>query len=186
MRKLFPVWAALSLLFALYAVPCVAAGTANYSYDDAGRLVAANYDNGTQITWTYDKNGNLLERKVTSGTPPVPDIRANLSDGPLTVASTTPVSITVSLNPGSQVGQTADWWIAASRPSGWETFVYLKGWVPGINVCIQYPLFNVSPPIEVRDTVLPVGDYTFYFAIDNNADGNPDATWWDSVKVHVE
>jgi hypothetical protein len=33
---------------------------------------------------------------------------------------------------------------------------------------------------------LPAGQYTFYFAVDGNADGKPDATWMDSVDVTVE
>jgi len=31
-----------------------------------------------------------------------------------------------------------------------------------------------------------VGNYTFYFAVEDNADGNVDATWLDSVEVRVE
>jgi len=186
MRKLFPVWAALTLLLALYGVPCAAGGTVSYTYDDAGRLVAANYGNGTRITWTYDQNGNLIERAVATGTAPVPDVRANFSDGPLTVKSTTPVSITVSLTPGAQAGQTADWWIAAATPFDWYSFVYASGWQAGLHRCIQYPLINLSPPYEVLNMNLPKGNYTFYFAVDNNADDVPDGTWADSVEVHVE
>jgi len=33
---------------------------------------------------------------------------------------------------------------------------------------------------------LPAGDYTFYFAIDENVDGTPDGTWLGSVEVRVE
>jgi hypothetical protein len=33
---------------------------------------------------------------------------------------------------------------------------------------------------------LPAGQYTFYFAVDGNADGKRDATWMDSVDVKVE
>ena len=33
---------------------------------------------------------------------------------------------------------------------------------------------------------LPVGDYIFYFAVDDNADAIPDATWFDSAEVHVQ
>jgi len=31
-----------------------------------------------------------------------------------------------------------------------------------------------------------IGEYTFYFAVDGNADGTPDATFMDSVDVTVE
>lgn len=55
-------------LVAILAAVCfqsVAANAANvtYTYDNAGRLVGADYD-GTSITWTYDANGNLLNRTV--------------------------------------------------------------------------------------------------------------------------
>jgi len=33
---------------------------------------------------------------------------------------------------------------------------------------------------------LPSGDYTIYFAVDENADGIVDETWVDSVDVRVE
>ena len=45
-----------------------------------------------------------------------PDIKANDSDGPITVTPTDPVSIDISLNPGKYVGFKADWWIAVKTP----------------------------------------------------------------------
>jgi len=38
----------------------------NYSYDSAGRLLRADYANGTSIVYAYDPAGNLLSRTVTS------------------------------------------------------------------------------------------------------------------------
>jgi len=64
--------------------------------------------------------------------------------------------------------------------------VYPTGWQCGIHVCAQTPLFNLSPPFEMLNMVLPAGDYTFYFAVDGNADGAPDVSWVDSVEVKVE
>ena len=121
---------------------------------------------------------------VDSG--PVPDIRANGSNGPLSVTSGTPVSITVSLDPGSYIAQNADWWIAVGTPFGWFSYVFPTGWMAGINLCIQTPLFNLSPALEVLNIGLGSGDYTFYFAADNNADGIADATWFDYVTVNVQ
>ncbi len=40
------------------------AGTVSYSYDEAGRLLQADYA-GATIDYVYDANGNLLERTVT-------------------------------------------------------------------------------------------------------------------------
>ena len=56
MKKLFK----LMLLSTVLAV----AGTVNYSYDAAGRLVKIDYGSGGSITYTYDNAGNLLGRTV--------------------------------------------------------------------------------------------------------------------------
>jgi len=120
---------------------------------------------------------------------PVPDIKINGSDGPITVSSGTPVSITVSLNPGNLAGQNADWWIAVNTPFAppldWYTYVYPTGWLPGINLCVQTGPFDLSA-YEVLNMTLPVGDYTFYFALDD-PDGAATGPWWglDSVSVTV-
>jgi YD repeat-containing protein len=51
------------LLSFFIGVASAAAGTVNYTYDAAGRLIKADYGDKA-ITYTYDKAGNLLERKV--------------------------------------------------------------------------------------------------------------------------
>jgi parallel beta-helix repeat protein len=121
---------------------------------------------------------------------PVPDIRANGKSGTVTVSRETPVSITVSLDPGDQVDKDADWWVAAhtpfDAPLNWYSYVYPEGWRPGIYPCAQIPLFQVTPSFEVLNTTLPPGHYTFHFAVDENADGIVDETWKDSVDVRVE
>jgi YD repeat-containing protein len=40
------------------------AGTVKYTYDDAGRLIKADYGGGKAITYTYDKAGNLLSENT--------------------------------------------------------------------------------------------------------------------------
>jgi len=118
---------------------------------------------------------------------PVPNIKANGQDGAITVSSGTPVSVTISLNPGGLAGQNADWWIAASTPFGWFSYGYPSGWEAGIHLCIQTPLFSLPQAVEVLGATLPyAGAYHFYFAVDNNADGVPDATWFDVVTVTVQ
>ncbi len=192
MRRLFPVWAAFSLLLTLYAVPSATAGTVTYTYDDAGRLVVADYGNGTQITritWTYDKNGNLLKREVTSGTTPVPDVRANLSDGPLTVTSGTPVSITVNFNPNIYSGQNADWWVAELAPSGTFNYYDLStgSMVPGLLPTHQGPLFSLGTTQLLNSSDLTMGTHIFYFGVDLNMNGSLDmnSIYYDSVGINV-
>ena len=117
------------------------------------------------------------------------DIKANGLDGHVTVSSYDPVSIVISLDPGDKTGQTADWWIAVNTPldppEDWYTYVYPTGWLPGINLCAQTPLFALSP-YEVLNMTLPPGNYTFYFALDD-PDGMATGPWWglDSVEVYV-
>jgi len=119
----------------------------------------------------------------------MPDIKVNGSDVPITVSSADPVSITLELDPLFKEGQNADWWIVAktpfAHPSDWYGYVFSTGWSPGLKRCVQMPLFFLSP-FEVLKTNLPVGNYTFYFAVDD-PDGKANGPWWgiDSVDVTV-
>ncbi|MCX6623425.1 MAG: RHS repeat protein [Acidobacteria bacterium] len=54
------------LLLPLLAATLLAAAV-KYDYDSAGRLIRVDYGDGRTITYTYDKNGNLLKRDATSG-----------------------------------------------------------------------------------------------------------------------
>jgi hypothetical protein len=177
-------------LMTLWGVSYAAAGTVTYTYDSAGRLTRAGYGGGS-ITYTYDANGNLLQRKTVSAAGDlVLDIKANGEDGPVRVTTETPVSVTVSLDPGSQAGQNADWWIAAHTPfdppGDWYSYVHPDGWRTGVHPCLQTPLFELAPT-QVLNMTLPIGSYTFYFAVDN-PDGMPESPWigLDSVDVQVE
>jgi len=118
------------------------------------------------------------------------DIKANGQDGPIIVTPNDQISIEISLDPGDKAGQNGDWWIAAKTPfappADWCTYVYPIGWLPWINLCGQAPLFVLSP-FEVLNTALPLGQYTFYFALDD-PDSIATGPWWglDSVEVRVE
>jgi transglutaminase-like putative cysteine protease len=128
----------------------------------------------------------FLEVKVL---PPL-DIKANGSDGPITVKSSDTVSVDISLDPENRIGENADWWIAVNTPfdppGNWYTFVNKKGWIPGIEPFTQTGLTELFVS-EVLNMPLPVGRYFFYFAIDD-PDGKPTGPWWmiDSVEVNVE
>ena len=114
-----------------------------------------------------------------------PYIQANGSDGRITVSPSTPVSITVSLDPGGHAGQNADWWVYAATPFGTYSYVYPAGWRPGLIRTIATPLFSL-PSTKILNRTLPAGYYEITFAVDNNADNILNATWSDSVEVIVE
>ena len=56
----------------------------------------------------------------------------------------------------------------------------------GLSPCVQGGLADLSTPFEVFKGTLSTGTYDFYFAVDSNADGVPNATWWDKVGVTVQ
>ena len=102
----------------------------------------------------------------------------------MTVSPGAVTRVSISLDPGTYDGFTSDWWIAAATPFGWFSFVYPSGWEPGVTRSIAAPMMSLSQ-FDILNMMLPEGDYTFYFAVDDNADGMPDATWWDSVSIHI-
>ncbi len=113
------------------------------------------------------------------------DIKINGSDDTVTVPQHTPVTISLAVTAGAHVNQNVDWWLVHNHSSDWLSFVITDGWVGDIKPVFQSPLFDL-PLTELFQLDLPKGVHTFYFAVDDNADGNPDATWWDFVTVVVE
>ena len=155
-------------------------------------LGAACFDRSMQYLYVFEvfADGDEKDRpivhvwEILSTSSPEPDIKANGSNGPISVSLGIPISVSVSLNPGNSYTQSADWWIAAHSPFGWYTYSDQTGWQPEVYPYDQIPLTSL-PSVEVLNAFLPAGNYTFYFALDSNMDGVPDATWYDSVDVQV-
>jgi hypothetical protein len=124
---------------------------------------------------------------------PVPAIRVNGSNGPVTVARGEPLSVEIELAAGNQLGIDADWWALAETqlppPNNWFHFDYATGsWLPGLATAYQGPCFDLAPYELLYTTDLPVGDYTFHFGIDMLMDGRPTlgTMYSSSVDVTVE
>jgi len=124
---------------------------------------------------------------MTLAIDPVLDIKANNHDGQTTIFSGEKLSITASLNPGTNEGDNGDWWVAATSPFGLYWLTLDRGWVASLKPIPIYggPLFNLDSYIIVESNTLPVGGYVFYFSIDGNMDGVLDATHIDSVNVRI-
>jgi YD repeat-containing protein len=55
----------------------------HYAYDEAGRLLQADYGGGQTIDYTYDANGNLLVRSATAGAGPYMLVYSAMAGGTL-------------------------------------------------------------------------------------------------------
>jgi hypothetical protein len=125
---------------------------------------------------------------VICTSPLKPDIKANGSDGPILLNQEDTLKLNVSVVGISSVAKPVDHWILlyASIPNQWWSFVIRDGsyeWKQGIHYCIKMPitsLKNVEIPYPPVKELMNV----YYFGIDDNSDGSPDGTWWDSVVVN--
>jgi hypothetical protein len=109
---------------------------------------------------------------------PVPDIKANGSDGPLALSSGDMLTISITLDTGAGDGRNADWWILAETPMGWHYYVYPGVWHirgrSGADLLPAYegPLFDLAEPLQVLGvTGLQAGEYVFYFGVDTTVNG---------------
>ena len=126
----------------------------------------------------------LLDDDSTSVVSPRPDIEVNGQNGPLTISENTPVTLTISLDPGSLGGQSVDVWIWADTPFGRFYFSPENSW----QVALPFRFTNgalsgLSNLVILKDYPVPAGNYTVTFAVDNNRNGTVDSTYQDAIQV---
>jgi hypothetical protein len=120
---------------------------------------------------------------------PVADVKVNGQDGPLAINYGSNLIVDISLDPGSQVGNNADWWVVIASPFGWYRYNLLSvSFVPGFSVTSQGPLSAHSNFIVYSGSGLPIGNYTFYFGVDVNMNGSLDMgqAYYDTAQVTVQ
>lgn len=145
--------------------------------------VGSGTDKSVDSIMTNQGDENIDLFSMSAKTQPSPGITANGSGLALTVSGNTPVEISISLIAGHLAGQPADGWLLAQTPSGWWSYTG-DGWEAGLHRFWDSAA-DAPAPVQVLNSVLPPGDYTFYYTVDDNMDGVLDATWWDAVQVHV-
>jgi subtilisin family serine protease len=156
------------------------------SYYLPAELKALLVNNGIPIT---DPKSGITTPRVNVDIifePPIADIKANGSDGPITIPTSDTLSITIALDAAGNTNN-ADWWCLADTPMDWYHYDLSTVWLPGIIVSYQGLLGDMAP-YEVLDYVgLPTGSYTFYFGVDMNMNGSIDMgqMYYDSVAVTV-
>jgi len=114
-------------------------------------------------------------------------IKANGSNNDISIKSGANLSISVQLNLGEHSMAYVDWWIVARMNSSWYFLNSSRQWVPFDRYFSNcYPvyqgyLFNLPETEVLNITGLPVGSYTFRFAVDQL-----DWIWIDTVNVTVQ
>ncbi len=140
---------------------------------------------------TYNGESDGFISKLDSDLSEIPvvlDIKANGSDGPITISHNDTVSITVALTPESRDGDDADWFVLQNTDSGWYHYVNAtKSWEPGIEVSFQGPLFEVETRDLWEGSIKGTGSYRFHFAVDMKMNGEMDMEelYFDRVIVDV-
>jgi len=121
------------------------------------------------------------------GAPATPYIKINGQDGPITVTTETPVSLTLGLLTGDQKEKLADWWIVHISPEGNYSFIPYNStyiWSPGISLHAQYALYDFLYNFPSRE--LAVGEHVFCFGVDTSPNGVLDLPlYYDCVQVNV-
>ncbi len=138
------------------------------------------------ISYFDDTNNDL--KYATNALFPSPDIKANGSDGPVTITTADTLTVTAEFSAGSSEGENADWWVLADTPFGWYYYDVIGNvWISGMVVTYQGPLFDLSPYEVLNTSGLPTGTYTCYFGVDLNINGSidMDQMYYDSVEVTI-
>lgn len=143
-----------------------------------------------ELTQTSSRLNNFYAIDSSDVTP---DIKANSSDGPVTINSADTLSITISLAAGSSLNANADWWLLVSTPlappNDWFSYNISGTWDPGVQVVYQGAISNLSSTQVLNIRGLPEGAYTFYFGVDIIMNGTVDTgsgqLFYDSVVVDI-
>jgi hypothetical protein len=160
------------------------------AFDDFGYSVAISQDTVVAGAHLDDDNGNSSGSAyvftVSGGQEPVPDIKANGSDGPLTITQFDNLIIEIALDPGIYTGYPADWWVLADTPFGWY-YYDLNNWRWGQSVTYQGGLSGLAPYEVLNTSGLSTGNYIFYFGVDGKKDGKitNSSLYYDSVEVTI-
>jgi photosystem II stability/assembly factor-like uncharacterized protein len=118
---------------------------------------------------------------------PVPDIKVNGSNGPLTITYGTAVNPTVSVSAGDYFGMQAEFYVSASSAFGTYWYVMGRGWVKSATplVARTCPIVNITS-LSLGSGTFPRGNYTLQFSIDTAVDGAFSPQYSDTVSFTIK
>ena len=136
------------------------------------------------ITITGDTSKVLTVSQAGVETSPAPDIKANGSDGQVTLGTSDSLSVSVSLAANGSLGVECDLWLIVNTPTGeWEYFDLSLGvYTPGLMPSLQgFSLVDFGSTEIFNTSGSGAGTYTYYIAVDLGGG----KLFWDSVVVTV-
>lgn len=120
---------------------------------------------------------------------PIPDVKINDENGPITIPYGDTARITINLDAGEYLGQEADFWLKLELNNS-ITYWYVNnaGWIKSDSPVLMTnsQIVNIDEPTSLDFAATFSGPCKLYFAVDNNKDGSFDGTWFDSVSFTVE
>lgn len=178
-----------------WSAPQTVNDTSQADFNNTPPSVAVDHASGEAgVAWAdlRDYTGSIYFDRADWGMsqPPAPDIKANGSDGPVTVTTSGFVTVTIALDPGDQNGDPADWWIFCTRNQTATWWYRYNGGIPKWTKsstplrCAGVGLRTLNNFTVLGPRTLPVGDYVFSFAVDE-PNGSYEGTHLDSVEVFV-
>jgi len=124
---------------------------------------------------------------VPSEAAPVPDLKVNGSDGPITLTQADTLTVTIALDNGG-VTANGDYWFGINAPFGFIVY-NPAGWGQATAPFRQGPLTSFGPTVLFTTSLagVPTGTYTLYFGVDMTMDGalSVESLTYDTATVNV-
>jgi hypothetical protein len=142
-------------------------------------------DSDVFAVWSDKRNGTYDDIYFNRAVPTT-DIKANGSDGPLSITESDILQLRITLS-NFGTSENVDYWLAYKGPSGWIHYNYsTKKWESGLGVTHQGPLMDLNNK-KVFQSKLSPGNYTFYFGVDMVMNGKvtKSSLYKDEVQVTV-
>ena len=145
-------------------------------------IVDNNSDGALDPVWQ-----DTLSMSIVPVVDPVPDVKVNGQDGPVSLDYGTAVTATIALTAGDYPGELAEFWISIQTSSSLYWYVDGSGWVASA-APVPFTTSVIADfefPIAFG-TALPRGDYGLQFSVDNDVDGELDAVWQDTLDLSID